>query len=71
MAFWEKLAAEGLDCFKRWGRALSVGSAVREVVVNGDRNASYNNALDLHVLAGKGDKIAVIWMHEQPRDLLY
>ncbi|MBA5941813.1 MAG: AMP-binding protein, partial [Methanophagales archaeon] len=67
VAFWEKLAAEGLEWFKRWDRdkPYQWDAPYVKWFVNGKINASYN-AVDRHVQAGKGDKIAVICVPEPP-----
>ena len=67
VAFWEKLAAEGLDWFKRWDEPYQWDPPYVKWFVDGKINASYN-ALDRHVKAGKGDKIAVIWVPESPEE---
>jgi acetyl-CoA synthetase len=59
------LASEGLDWFKKWDEAYHWDPPYVEWFVGGKLNASYNT-LDRHVKAGKGDRVAVIWVPEPP-----
>jgi len=65
VAFWGKLAAEGLEWFKRWDKTYQWDPPYVKWFLKGKINASYN-AVDRHVKAGKGEKIAIIWVPEPP-----
>ncbi|TDA29539.1 MAG: acetyl-coenzyme A synthetase, partial [Hadesarchaea archaeon] len=65
VAFWEKLAAGGLEWFRRWERAHEWNPPYVKWFIGGRINASYN-AVDRHVKAGKGNKRAVVWVPEPP-----
>jgi len=67
VAFWEKLAGEGLEWFKRWEKAHEWNPPYVKWFIGGKLNASYN-AVDRHVKAGKGNKRAVIWVPEPPQE---
>ena len=60
--FWEKCALD-LVWFKKWDKALEWQSPYAKWFESGTLNVSYN-CLDRHIEAGKGDKIAIIWVNE-------
>ena len=62
VAFWSERAAE-LHWFKKWDKAYDFAPAAYKWFVGGKTNLSYNS-LDRHVLAGHGDRIALIWEPE-------
>jgi acetyl-CoA synthetase len=71
-AWWAK-QAETLDWFKKWDTVLDESEApFYKWFVGGKLNASYN-ALDRHVEAGRGDKVAFHWRGEEgeERDVTY
>jgi len=58
--FWGE-AAEELHWFRKWDKVLDdSASPFFKWFTGGTTNLCYN-ALDRHILAGKGDKIAVMW----------
>ena len=63
VAFWEKMAEEGLDWSKKWDTAYEENAPHFKWFVGGQLNASYN-CVDRHVKAGRGDDIALIWEPE-------
>ena len=63
VAFWEKRAREGIDWFKEWDKAYEEDLPNFKWFIGAKVNACYN-ALDRHVKAGKGDKVALIWEPE-------
>ena len=65
LAFWER-QAEQLDWFERWKTALIWEPPFAQWFVGGKINASYN-CLDRHVIAGRGDRIA-IYFEGEPGD---
>jgi acetyl-CoA synthetase len=65
LAFWER-QAERLDWFERWKTALIWEPPFAQWFVGGKINASYN-CLDRHVIAGRGDRIA-IYFEGEPGD---
>ena len=65
VAFWEERAAKGLEWYKRWDEAYRWEPPYVKWFLGGKINACYNS-LDRHVKAGKGDKVAVIWIPEPP-----
>ncbi len=67
VAFWEKLASEGLEWFRRWDKTYEWNPPYVRWFVGGKINASYN-AVDRHVRQGKGNKRAVIWIPEPPNE---
>ena len=67
IGFWEKLAAEGLEWYKRWDEAYRWDPPYVKWFLGGKINASYNT-IDRHVKAGKGDKVAIIWVPEPPEE---
>jgi len=72
VAWWAK-QAEALDWFEPWDEVLDESEApFFKWFTNGKLNASYN-ALDRHVEAGRGDKVAFHWRGEQgeERDVTY
>ncbi len=62
-AFWAEKAKEGLDWFEPFTKAYDWNAPHYKWFIGGKINASYN-CLDRHVKAGKGDKIAMIWVPE-------
>jgi acetyl-CoA synthetase len=71
--WWEQQAEELLDWDQKWDTGLDDSNApFYKWFVGGKLNASYN-ALDRHVEAGKGDKVAFHWRGEEgeERDLTY
>jgi len=65
LAFWER-QAERLEWFERWKTALIWEPPFAQWFVGGKINASYN-CLDRHVIAGRGDRIA-IYFEGEPGD---
>jgi acetyl-CoA synthetase len=73
VGWWEQQAEELLDWDQKWDTGLDDSNApFYKWFVGGKLNASYN-ALDRHVEAGKGDKVAFHWRGEEgeERDLTY
>jgi acetyl-CoA synthetase len=71
-AWWAK-QAEALDWFERWDTVLDEsGAPFYKWFTGGKLNASHN-ALDRHVEAGRGDRVAFHWHGEQgeERDVTY
>ena len=65
--------AEALDWFERWDTVLDESEApFYKWFIGGKLNASYN-ALDRHVEAGRGDRVAFHWRGEEgeERDVTY
>jgi acetyl-CoA synthetase len=62
LAFWEEQAAN-LYWHKKWDQVLDWQSPFAKWFVGGKLNASYN-ALDRHVLEGRGDRIAFLFEGE-------
>ena len=67
VAFWEALAGEGIEWFRKWDKGYLSDPPYFKWFVGGKLNACYN-AVDRHVKAGKGDRIAVIWVPEPPEE---
>jgi len=65
VAFWAKLALEGIDWFKEWDETYRWEPPYYKWFVNGKLNISYN-ALDRHVKTWRRNKAAIIWVPEQP-----
>jgi acetyl-CoA synthetase len=65
LAFWEKQANE-LHWFKRWEKVLDWQAPFAKWFVGGKLNASYN-ALDRHVEAGRGSRVA-FYFEGEPGD---
>ena len=67
-SFWGK-QAETIDWFKKWNKVYSFDP--RKVIIKwfegGKLNVSYN-CLDRHVKAGKGDKTAILWVGDDPKE---
>jgi acetyl-CoA synthetase len=61
--FWARQAAELLDWSTEWHTILDWDLPFAKWFVGGQLNVSYN-CLDRHVLAGKGDKVAILWEGE-------
>ena len=71
-AWWARQAEE-LDWFERWDTVLDDSNPpFYKWFVGGTLNASYN-CLDRHVLAGRGDRVALHWRGEdgRERDITY
>jgi len=71
-AWWAKQAAE-LDWFEPWDTVLDDSKApFYEWFTGGKLNVSYN-CLDRHVLAGRGERVALHWRGEdgEERDITY
>jgi acetyl-CoA synthetase len=62
LAFWEEQAS-ALYWHKRWDQVLDWQSPFAKWFISGKLNASYN-ALDRHVLEGRGDRIAFLFEGE-------
>jgi acetyl-CoA synthetase len=62
LAFWEK-QAENLYWHRKWDQVLDWQSPFAKWFIGGKLNASYN-ALDRHVLEGRGDRIAFLFEGE-------
>jgi acetyl-CoA synthetase len=65
LAFWEKQAGQ-LHWFKKWDSVLDWQPPFAKWFVGGKLNASYN-ALDRHVLEGRGDRVA-FYFEGEPGD---
>jgi acetyl-CoA synthetase len=66
-AWWVRQAEE-LEWFRRWDMALDDSNPpFYKWFVGGELNASYN-CLDRHVLAGRGDRVALHWRGEEGRE---
>jgi acetyl-CoA synthetase len=61
--FWGDLAREELHWFKPFTEALQWNEPFAEWFVGGETNVSYN-ALDKHLAAGHGDRLAILWEGE-------
>ncbi len=61
--FWARQAAELLDWSTPWQQVLDWDLPFAKWFVGGQLNVSYN-CLDRHVLAGRGDKVAILWEGE-------
>jgi len=74
VAFWGKLAAEGLEWFKKWDTTYEEKLPYFKWFVGGKLNICYN-AVDRHIKAGKGNKTAILWVpepvNEAPRNITY
>jgi acetyl-CoA synthetase len=65
---WWVAQAEELDWFRSWDTVLDDSSPpFYKWFVGGQLNASYN-CLDRHVLAGRGDRVALHWRGEEGRE---
>ncbi|MEY4163175.1 MAG: acetyl-CoA synthetase, partial [Actinomycetota bacterium] len=65
LAFWER-QAEHLHWFKKWDSVLDWQPPFAKWFLGGKLNASYN-ALDRHVLEGRGDRVA-FYFEGEPGD---
>jgi acetyl-CoA synthetase len=65
LAFWEK-QAEQLHWFQKWDTVLDWKAPFAKWFVGGKLNASYN-ALDRHVIEGRGDRVA-FYFEGEPGD---
>jgi acetyl-CoA synthetase len=63
--FWGDIAEE-LIWFKKWDKVLEWSPPFARWFIGGKCNIAYN-ALDRHIKAGKGNKIAIIWEGEEGR----
>ncbi len=72
VAFWSELARKELHWFRNFDRGLVWNEPVASWFEGGLTNISYN-CLDVHLAAGKGDQLAVIWEGEpgEQRRLTY
>ncbi|PWU16063.1 MAG: acetate--CoA ligase [Chlamydiae bacterium] len=61
--FWAECASD-IDWFREWDQVLDWKPPYAKWFQSGQLNVSYN-CLDRHILAGKGDKNALIWCNEQ------
>jgi acetyl-CoA synthetase len=61
--FWADLAREELHWFKPFNEPLVWSEPFAQWFVDGQTNASYN-ALDIHIAAGHGDRVALLWEGE-------
>ncbi|GMH90128.1 hypothetical protein TrVE_jg3459 [Triparma verrucosa] len=68
--YWGDLARKNLDWFKDFSITTSGGFESGDVkwFEDGQLNACYN-ALDRHILAGKGDKVAIIYEADEAGDV--
>jgi acetyl-CoA synthetase len=66
IAFWEEQARE-LDWASEWDQPLEWKPPFAKWFIGGTLNASVN-AVDRHVAAGKGDKVAYHWVGDGERD---
>lgn len=62
IGYWEKLAGK-LHWFKKWDQVLEWNHPYAKWFVSGTLNVSYN-CLDRHIIAGLGDKVALIHVSE-------
>lgn len=62
-AFWGELARNELHWFKPFDQVLRWNEPFAEWFVGGQTNASYN-CLDVHLAAGRGDRVALIFEGE-------
>ncbi len=65
VAFWGKLAKEGLDWFEPWSETYRPDYPYFKWFIGGKLNASYN-CLDRHVKTWRRNKAAIIWVPEPP-----
>ena len=65
-AFWAEVAAE-LHWFDKWDRVLEWNLPDAKWFVNGKTNLCFN-CIDRHIEAGHGDKVALVWEGEVPKD---
>jgi acetyl-CoA synthetase len=74
VAFWGRLAKEGLEWFKKWKKTYEWKPPYFKWFIGGKINASYN-ALDRHINTWRRNKAAIIWIpepvEEEPRILTY
>jgi acetyl-CoA synthetase len=72
VAWWEK-QAEALDWFERWDEVLDESEAPFFKWFTGGKVNACHNALDRHVEAGNGDRVAYHWHGEEgeERDVTY
>lgn len=71
-AFWGKQAKEYLDWFVPFQSTLQGDFENGDITwfTGGKLNVSYN-AIDRHVLAGKGDQVAVVWEGDEPTEIAH
>jgi len=65
VAFWARLAREGIDWFKEWSKTYQWQQSYYKWFVDGKLNISYN-ALDRHVKTWRRNKAAIVWVPEPP-----
>jgi hypothetical protein len=67
--FWGRMAEEFVTWEKRWDRVLDweFDTPKIEFFKGGKLNVSYN-CLDRHIENGKGDRIAIIWEGDNPKE---
>jgi acetyl-CoA synthetase len=63
VAFWSELARDELHWFEPFTNGLEWQEPFAQWFVGGRTNASYN-CLDLHLAAGRGDRLALLWEGE-------
>lgn len=63
IAFWAKLAREGIDWYKEWSETYRWEPPYYKWFINGKLNVSYN-ALDRHIKTWRRNKAAIIWEPE-------
>ncbi|MCW3992011.1 MAG: acetate--CoA ligase [Candidatus Bathyarchaeota archaeon] len=63
VAFWAKLAREGIDWFEEWDETYHWEPPYYKWFINGKLNVSFN-ALDRHVKTWRRNKAAIIWVPE-------
>jgi len=63
VAFWAKLAREGLDWYKEWDKTYEWKPPFYKWFIGGKLNASYNCA-DRHIKTWRRNKAAIIWEPE-------
>ncbi len=61
--FWAEKAKENIHWFEPFSKAYEWNPPHFKWFIGGKTNASYN-CLDRHVISGKGDKTAIIWVPE-------
>lgn len=69
-AFWAKEANERLDWFIPFQQSLQGDFHAGDITwfAGGKLNMCYN-AIDRHVLAGKGDQVAILWEGDEPNEI--
>jgi len=67
IAFWEARAREGIDWYREWDEPYREEPPFFKWFIGGKLNACHN-AVDRHVRAGRGDKVAIVWVPEPPEE---